>query len=803
MTSSRPHREIARRVLAGFALVATSGVVIPAVVIPAVVSARSGSAPGAFAAGSVDQVGAFPTVADSGRWMVFEGLPPVDPERADTAPEEGARTRTIWLRDLAGEPPVDVELTPVPSTIAEGDSVRPVISGDGCSVTFVTQMAFDLFRDDDTADRWDVYRLVLAHCGGEADDWELVSTRADEGDTSALDRVVPTVSPSVSDTGTVVAFTYRDRRSAPLSVSVVDLTEPIGGEGRIEPLAGTPLLPPDTKTFRYLGQRDPSVSDDGRFVAFTSDADATAAVPEWADGPTQGSFATSQVYLWDREATADGVTASPVVLVSQLAGAPATQGGSSPVVSGNGQFVAYLSSSPELAGSVELAKCELDCVPQVYRFDQSTGQTVLVSRRNTGADEARVAADLGGGGQPTITDDGSQVAFVTRARNLFPLQSPNVSGPGDGDIVVSEVDLGVLRRVSNLPDGITPSGTGSAHPHLSGTGRRLVFDSVVAGAITGRELSGRQVVAIDRPVQLSAPALDVGTVMVGLPSDEWFVAVKNLGPSTFVPVSASATEAQFTVTGGTCALGLAVPPGESCTVNVRLTPLEPGPVSGTIVVSEAPGGALISTPVSGAGGEPTLYPEQSGLTFEATEVGESTLSQTAGIVNIGLAPTAISRIRLVGAHADDFVLQDSGCRNAWLEPTDSCSVVVRFEPTDVGYRTGVVLVETTLGSYTAIVIDGNGLRTATLDVPVTKIRAGADIPIGGRGFRPGAVVTIAWADGRGASVSAVVGEDGAILAVLPTSANERRGARVLVAQTSEQMVSVPIEVRRRPVDSGL
>ena len=801
MTSSRPQRQIAHRVQAGLALAAISGLVVAAVV-PAVVSARSESAPGAFAADGVDQIGAFPTVADSGRWVVFEGLPPVDPELADTEPDEAARTRTIWLRDLAADVPVDVELTPVPSTIAEGDSVRPVISGDGCSVTFITQMAFDLFRDDDTADRWDVYRLVLPHCGGEADDWELVSTRADEGDTSALDRVVPTMSPSVSDTGAVVAFTHRVRRSAPLSVSVVDLTRPIGAEGRIEPLAGTPLLPPTTNTFRYLGQRDASVSDDGRFVAFSSDADATAVVPEWGDGPTPGSFATSQVYLWDREATADDVTASPVVLVSQVAGVAATQGGSSPMVSGNGQFVAYLSSSPELAGAVELSACELVCAPQVYRFDQSTGQTLLVSRRNTGGDEAKVAADLGGG-QPTITDDGSQVAFVTRARNLFPLQSPNVSGPGDGDIVVSEVDLGVVRRVSNLPDGITPSGTGSAHPHLSGTGRRLVFDSVVAGAITGRELSGRQVVSIDRPVQLSAPALDVGTVMVGLASDEWFVAVKNLGPSTFVPVSASATDAQFTVTGGTCALGLTVPPGESCTVNVRLTPLAPGPVSGTIVVSEAPGGALISTPVSGAGGEPTLYPEQSGLTFEATEVGESTLAQTAGIVNIGLAPTAISRIRLVGAHADDFVLQDSGCRNAWLEPTDSCSVVVRFEPTDVGYRTGVVVVETVLGAYTAIVIDGNGRRTATLDVPVTKIRAGADIAIGGRGFRPGAVVTIAWADGRGSSVSAVVGEDGAILAVLPTSANERRGARELVAQTSEQMVSVPIEVRRRPVDSGL
>jgi Tol biopolymer transport system component len=802
MTIWRTRRARARFVAAvgAIAAIGSAGAAGAAWVLPAVASEPAVDLPSTFAA-SVAQVGAHPTVADSGRWMVFEGEPPVVQADDDDAVVVATRASTIWLRDLSAELPVDVELTPVLGSIAPGDSVRPVISGDGCSVTFITQMALDLFRDDDTADRWDVYRLVLPHCGGDADDWELVSTRSDEGDTSALDRVVPSASPSVSDTGTVVAFTHRGRRGAPVAVSVVDLTVPVGAEGRIGPVAGTPLLPPESNGFRYLGQRDPSVSDDGRFVAFTSDADATAPVPEWVDGSTPGSFAPSQVYLWDREAPADGVV-TPVVLVSQVAGAPSTLGATSPVVSGNGQFVAFLSSSPELAGDAALPDCTLDCVEQVYRYDQSTGQTTLVSRRNTGVAETRVAADLGAL-HPSITDDGSQIAFVTRARNLFPLQSPTVSGPGDGDIVVSEVDLGVLRRVSNLPDGITPAGTGNAHPHLSGTGRVLVFDSVVAGAIAGRDLPGRQVVSVVRPVQLSAPSLDVGTVMVGLPSDEWFVAVKNLGPSTFVPVSASVTEAQFTVTGGTCGLGLPVPPGQSCTVNVQLTPVAPGPVSGTIVVSEAPGGAVISTPVSGAGGEPTLYPEQSGLTFEATEVGESTPSQTAGIVNVGLAPTSIARISVVGAHPDDFVLQESGCRDAWLEPTDSCSVVVRFEPTDVGYRTGVVLVTTVSGAYTAVVVDGNGLRTATLDVPVTKIRAGTDIPIGGRGFRPGSVVTIAWADGRGASVSAVAGGDGAILAVLPTSANERRGARVIVAQTSEQMVSVPVEVRRRPVDPGL
>ncbi|MEX0846754.1 MAG: hypothetical protein WD023_03165, partial [Ilumatobacteraceae bacterium] len=372
--------------------------------------------------------GAHPSVSDDGRWVVFDGVPT----------DGSGRPGTVWLRDRTAPEAPDVELTTPAQGVRPGTSVWPAISGDGCSVAVITEMAYDLFRDDDTGDRWDVYRLVLPQCGGKAGDWELVSTRSsNQGDTSALDRVVPDRAPSLSQIGTMVAFTYRAHtRSDLLAARVVDLTVPLGDPARSTDVAGTPLLDPNT-TFRYVGQRQPDVSDDGRFVTFTSDADSAAEIPDWGTGPVAGEFAVSQVYLWDRLADGgDAALATPVVLVSQAGGVRAAQGATSSVVSGNGQYVVYESASPDLARGAALpGGCTVTCPAQIYRYDVTTASSVLVSRQNTTEGADLVAADLGGE-QPTVTDDGSQVGFVTRSRNLFPTQTAASTEAGDGDIVV-------------------------------------------------------------------------------------------------------------------------------------------------------------------------------------------------------------------------------------------------------------------------------------------------------------------------------------------------------------------------------
>ena len=729
--------------------------------------------------------GSHPSVSDDGRWVVYEGQPFDDD-----------RSRTIWLRDRAAALDADVELTVRTNGVHAGDSVRPTISGDGCVVAFVSEMAYDLFRDDDSGDRWDVYRLVLPHCGGKAIDFELVSTQSSaDGDTRALDRVAADDAPAMSQSGTVVAFAHQVSDDEALqAVTVVDLTVALGDRQRSATVAGTPLLAPNT-TFRYLGQRQPDVSDDGRFVSFTSDANSAAAVAEWSDGPVAGEFATSQVFVWDREAIEQSV-----VLASGVDAVPAVGGAQASVISGNGQFVAFESASSDLAGEAKLPDCGAICASQVYRFDQVDGTIVLVSREQTATDQRFVAGDHGAA-QATISDDGSQVGFVTRSRNLFITTSVAGADALDGDVVVSEVDRGIVRRVSTRPDGVTPAAGASAHPALSGSGHVIVFDSLAASEITGNgaDVDGRNVVAVARPATLSTPSLDVGSVGITFPGPEWYVSVRNDGPSTFMPTMVGSSNSEFAVTGGTCQLALPVQPGQTCTVYIVLTPAVAGQRTGELIVAESIfGGTSVTSPVLGAGGEPALTPTFSGLDFPATAVGRFSAALSSDIANIGFAPTSITKIDIAGDHPDDFLVIENGCAAGPVNPGATCSFSVSFVPTAAGYRTATVLVYTDLGQYTAVLVNGIGMRVARLETAQSIVRAGGDVGLGASGFSPNVAVTIAWADGRGQSVTVITDDSGGFLVLMPTRLNEVNGVRTLVAQSGDQFAKAEIEILRHP-----
>ncbi|MFN8024209.1 MAG: choice-of-anchor D domain-containing protein [Acidimicrobiales bacterium] len=781
--------------IGGRRLLALAGIVVGATSLGTMAQAADGPRPTAPAKPAVGFseptiVGAFPSVSDDGRWVVYQGEPT----------DGSGRDSTIWLRDNSQFGADPIELSPRRDEVATGDSVRPVISGDGCVVAFITEMPYDLFRDDDTGARWDVYRVVLPQCdGGDLTDLELVSTQSSaDGDTSALDRVDPADPPAVSQVGTVIAFTHqaREGKDPLLAVTVVDLGAPLGNPLRNSLVAGTPLEPPNT-TFRYLGQRQADVSDDGRFVAFTSDAVSSDPDAPWADGPVDGGFATSQVYVWDRTQTDPGAA---VELVSAVDGAAAQWGAETPAISGNGQFVAFTSVSPELAGDAVLPACGGVCAPQVYRADLAEHVLALVSRANTDPGDRFLAADQGAA-QPTITDDGTQVGFVTRSRNLFLTTSAAGASPTDGDVVVSEVDRGIIRRVSTLPDRVTPAAGGNAHPQLSGTGHVVVFDSVNADAINGfaDRAAGREVVAVSRPAQLTIPSLDVGTVAVLLPGPEWYVPVRNEGPSTFVPSTVETDNPEFTVTGGTCQLGVPVPPGESCTVKIVLTPLEAGQRSGHLTVSESLfGGTSVTSEVLGQGGEPTLYPTYSGLDFPATAVGQSSATLSSDIDNIGFGPIRIVGFAVTGDDPEDFAVVGDSCHLQPVNPSASCSFDVAFTPTESGHRTATILAFTEFGQYTSVLVDGDGTRFAELVVATPEVRAGDEVGLGGTGFRPNTEVTLSWADGRGDPVTITTDATGGFLYQLSTRATEPVGSRTLVATSGDQITRADVRILRNP-----
>ena len=154
---------------------------------------------------------------------------------------------------------------------------------------------------------------------------------------------------------------------------------------------------PLTATQTDGDSRDPSVSHNGRWVAFASTTNNLIA------GDTNNR---QDIFLRD-------VTGNTTVRVSVgLSGTQANGDSSEPVVSGDGRYVAFSST----ASNLSLDDTDVDS--DVFVYDTQTGQTKLVSKPPTGQPN-------GISTQPSISDDGHHIAFRSAAKNMLPFDGNN------------------------------------------------------------------------------------------------------------------------------------------------------------------------------------------------------------------------------------------------------------------------------------------------------------------------------------------------------------------------------------------
>jgi hypothetical protein len=736
-------------------------------------------------------------VSGDGRFVVFEA-----------APGEGdSRTSTVYLTDR--EAATTVEVTTVPEGLREGSSIHPVLSGDGCSIVVVTELALDVFRDDDTGLRWDVYRQRLEHCGGTPGDWELVSSRND-GSALARDDVDVADPPAVSRAGNVIAYTHPATElidgEGITAVSLVDLGEPIGSPERSKLVSGMPIVSPDTQ-FVHGGIDQPAISGDGRFVAYRSDAASTEAVPGWGYGAQEGGPATPQVFVWDR-LQSDPFEA--VELVStRVDGLPTMTGASAPRLSRDGRVVAFTSSDLGLVPAV-FPPCGTECPTQVYHLDRDTDLNGLYdepdrTRMTLVSSEpgsSPVVAGTAPSSQPSLSADGQLVAFITKATNLQLIEAGGGGSATDGDLLVADVARNTLRRVTTVDGDVQPAVGAHSGPQLSDTGRTIVFDTLAAAQLVPGSPPGRQIVTSESPPTLSLAEGDLGTTLVGFTSDEWYVAVNNDGPTTFTPATVSVSDGRFRINQeqSTCALGAPVPPGGDCTVRLTFTPTGPGPVTARLTIAETGFQAVsVSTTVRGAGGDPTLRTDPAGQALGSVVVGQSGPEFLFDVENVSLLPTSVASVRVVGPNPNDFVISSNSCQRRSLNPRSTCSIGVRFTPTASGPRSAVIEVATATGQYTVMVPDGLGRYEPTLQVDRAEVDAGREFVIGGNGFPPSTPVAILFGDDPSSRVDVVSTADGWFLAMIPTRLGEPGGDRTVVAKAADgTAASVPLTVIEQP-----
>lgn len=200
----------------------------------------------------------------------------------------------------------------------------------------------------------------------------------------------------------------------------------------------------------------PVLSADASFVAFASLAS------NWVPADSNGHL---DVFVFDRTAR----TAERVSVGAE--GAQANAASWSPAISGDGEFVAFVSAATNLAES------DFGGHTDVFVRDRASGTTTIVSRRADGV------AFNGPSSHPAISADGAFVAFLTEATNVL----ANRLLPPVAKVVVRDASDGSFRIASVASGGFLADRSAS-FPVISGDGRYVSF--LTSATNLGRDTNG-------------------------------------------------------------------------------------------------------------------------------------------------------------------------------------------------------------------------------------------------------------------------------------------------------------------------
>jgi uncharacterized repeat protein (TIGR01451 family) len=213
----------------------------------------------------------------------------------------------------------------------------------------------------------------------------------------------------------------------------------------------------------------PSISSDGRYVAFESMATTLVS------GDTNGH---SDIFVRDRQLD---------ITVRVSVATDGTQGDAAATdaaISGDGRYVAFASDATNLVaddanGNADAFVHDRDADEDDFFDEAGATETTRVSVPNCGG-EATGASE----GRPTLSDGGRYVVFRSAAQNL-------VGGDIDDiDTFVRDQALGQTAFVSNVP-GVEGVYQDTCRPAISGDGQSVAFE-------TGDCVNGGQIYVRDR-----------------------------------------------------------------------------------------------------------------------------------------------------------------------------------------------------------------------------------------------------------------------------------------------------------------
>lgn len=436
--------------------------------------------------GGMNGSGISPSLSQEGRFVAFESYSP------SLVPGDGNNSFDIFVRDMATGL-ITRASTDSGGAEANSWSTAASISANGRYVAF--QSAASNLVGDDANGKWDVF--VKDTLTGRT---SRASTDAAGGEGGGVSS-----QPSISGDGSLVSFTSLASNLVPGDTNgVSDVFVKNLSTGSI-----TRISTGSSGEQANYYNANSSISADGRFVSF--DSDATNLVP----GDTNGE---DDIFLKD-------IVTGGITRVSTNSSGAESNGSSwayNNPVSANGRYVAFASTATNLVPG------DVNGSWDVFVKDVLTGKTTRASTDSLGIEARDGAFD------PAISANGRYVAFASRSANLTPgnirivgraqqcsdqiienhqvctsdlesevyyLLGPEAIDPRYADriitrsfgwispvsdIYVKDLLTGRTVRLSTSKSG-TPGDSDSYYPSLSAEGRFVAFSSFASNLVAGDE----------------------------------------------------------------------------------------------------------------------------------------------------------------------------------------------------------------------------------------------------------------------------------------------------------------------------
>jgi archaellum component FlaF (FlaF/FlaG flagellin family) len=365
-------------------------------------------------------------ILDSGTASISgQAFNDLDSDGIKDAGEPGQGGRTIYL-DANGNGQLDTGETST-STLADGSYRFEGLAPDTYTVVEVQQSGWQQTYPAGTAPA--IQRVSLAADGTQGDGNSGLSDFSADGRYVAFASYASNLVPGDTN-GVRDVFVYDRQTDTIERVSfAADGTQGNGGSGAV------------------------SISDDGRYVAFESQANNL--VP----GDTN---AMSDVFVYDRQT-------DMIERVSVATDGTQGDGKSySTRISADGRYVAFYSNASNLVPG------DTNGTWDAFVYDRQTDTIERVSLASDGTQ------GNGSSSYPSISDDGRYVAFGSSASNLVPGDTN-----GHWDVFVYDRQTDTIERVSLASDGTQANdGVLPTYP-ISADGRYVAFQSWASNLVPG------------------------------------------------------------------------------------------------------------------------------------------------------------------------------------------------------------------------------------------------------------------------------------------------------------------------------